>query len=188
MTISPPAPDRLASRFTAVPRSCGSAHGSARGRPELCGVDRALELTAGREPRRAPRRHLDRLAGARVSGLASRALGDREAPKPGDRHLAAGGQLRLDRRQRRLHRAGGLAGRQTSPAGDLLDELALIHARPPESRRRWTRRTLRTQADGPGPAQDGDASPNHGAAATPESTPRNAPPHAHNERTARNAC
>src|SRR4051794_712914 len=109
----------------------------APGRAELLSLaplrlcDGALELGAGGEPRRAASGDVDRLAGARVARLAGGALGDREPPEPSDRHFAAAGQLGFDRGQRRIDGARGLTTRESGAIGDLLDELALVHPRPP---------------------------------------------------------
>jgi hypothetical protein len=97
----------------------------------LCLCDGALELGAGGEPRRAASGDVDRLAGARVARLAGGALGDREPSEPSDHHFAAAGQLGFDRGQRRIDRARGLATRESGAIGDLLDEFALVHPRPP---------------------------------------------------------
>jgi hypothetical protein len=66
--------------------------------------------------------------GRKTARLPRPALGDRELAEARDRHLPAGGQLALDRLERRLDRPGRITAAKPSAIRNLVDQLALVHS------------------------------------------------------------
>jgi D-alanine-D-alanine ligase len=92
----------------------------------LLAVDEGLEVSARTELRHRALGHLDGGPGGGVAGGASRALALLEDTEPGDSHLVAGRDGRLDGLEHRVHGFGrGLL--VTQPSRDRVDQITLVH-------------------------------------------------------------
>ena len=92
----------------------------------LLAVDQGLEVGTRTELRHRALGHLDGGPGGGVAGGASRALALLEDAEPGDGHLVAVRDGRLDGLEHRVHRFGrGFPVPQ--PAGDRVDQITLVH-------------------------------------------------------------
>jgi D-alanine--D-alanine ligase len=93
----------------------------------LAAVHQRLEVRARAELRHRGRRHVDGLAGGRVTGRASRAVALLEDAETGDGHLVALGDGGLDGLKHRVHGFGrGLL--VPHPIRDRVDQITLVHS------------------------------------------------------------
>ena len=92
----------------------------------LLAVDEGLEVSARTELRHRALGHLDGGPGGGVTSGASRTLALLEDAEPGDGHLVAGRDGRLDGLEHRVHGFGrGLL--VTQPSRDRVDQITLVH-------------------------------------------------------------